>query len=166
MRIVADGAALAQRVVFENHRAGLLAMTLRAAFVPAGHGQSARGFEDVPAMRIVTLHTTHASLQDGMMLRQMKLTLDFDVALETSGRILARIDDEFGPATGLDVFAAGAVAGFAARAAGQGVPARISAGMRTGGEFRDNGGMAIRTRLVARQIGAGDAQRDDDRPVR
>jgi len=123
VRVVTDGATLAQRVMFENHGAGLLAMTLRAAFVPAGHGQSARGFEDVPAMRIMALHTIHASLQDGMMLRQMKLNLDVEVALETSGRIVAGIDDEFGPATGLDVFAAGAVAGFAAGAAGQGVPA-------------------------------------------
>jgi hypothetical protein len=166
VRAVTDSATFAQRFVLENHGPGLFAMTLRAAFVPMGHRQSAPGFEDVAAMRIVALHTIHPPFEDRMMLRQMKLAFDFDVALETNGRVLAWIDDEFGPAAGLDVFAAGAVAGFATGAAGHGVPARISARMRTGRKCRDNGGMAIRACLVSHCMGAGNAQRNVDRPVR
>jgi hypothetical protein len=166
VRVVTDSAAFAQRLVFENHGPGLLAMALRAAFISAGHCQAATGFEDVSAVRIVALHTIHPPFQDRMMLREMKPGFSLDVALETSGRVFAWIDDEFTPAAGLDVFAAGTVAGFATRAAGQGAPPRISARMRTGRKDRDNGGMTIRARLVPHNMGAGYAQRDDDGPVR
>ena len=132
VRAVANSATFAQRLVLENHGPRLFAMTLRAAFVPAGHGQAGLGFEDVSAVRIMALHTIHPPFNDRMMLRQVKLALNVDVALETSGRVLARIDDEFGPPARLDMFAAGAVAGFATGAARHGVSARISARMRTG----------------------------------
>lgn len=152
MRVVTNRATLAQRVVFENHGPRLLTVTWRAAFVRAGHGQTALGFEDVPAMRIVALHTIHPAFEDRMMLGQMKLAFNVNVALKTSGGLLARIEDESGSATGLDVFAAGPVAGFAAQSAGQATPARKSAPMRTGRKFRDEAGMAIRAGLVAHQV--------------
>jgi hypothetical protein len=166
VRGVTNGAAFAQRLVFKNHRPGLLAVTLRAAFILAGHRQTALRFEDVAAMRIVALHTIHPPFEDGMMLRQMKLAFHIDVALEAGGWILAWIDDEFKTAAGLDVFAAGAVAGFATRTARHGVPARVSARMRAGRKSRDNGGMAIRAGLVAHGMGAGYDQWNDDGPIR
>ena len=154
VRVMTGGAAFAQGVVFEDHGPGLRTVTLRATFVQAGHGQAAGGFENVAAMRIVALHTIHARFKDGMVLRQMKLAFDIVVALKTRRGILARIDDESSPATGLDVLAAGAMTGFAARTSGQLVPAGISAGMGTGRIDRDNASVALRARLVADKMGA------------
>jgi hypothetical protein len=110
MRVVTDGASFAQCLVFENNGPGLLAMTLRAAFIPSGHRQSALRLEYVPTVRIVALNAAHPSFDHKVMLRQMKLAFDVEMALKTSGRILAWIDDEFGPAPCLDVFAARPVA--------------------------------------------------------
>lgn len=73
VRLVASGAALAQRFVFERVRFGLLAVTLRAAFIEARHGQPAFRFHDVHSVRIVALDTIHLRFEDGMMLRQVKL---------------------------------------------------------------------------------------------
>ena len=152
--------------MFKHHGPGLLAVALGATFVLAGHGQATLGFEDVAAVRIVALHAIHPSFDNRMMLRQMKLAFNVQVTLETGSRILPGIDDESGLAAGLDVFAAGAVAGFATRSARQGVPARISARMWTGREGGDNGGMAVHARLVPHQMGAGNGEGDNDRPVR
>jgi len=123
VRAVTDSATFAQRFVLENHGPRLLPMTLRAALVPAGHGQSAAGFKNVAAMRVVALHTIHPPFEDRVMLGQMKLAFAVSVALETSSGVLVWIDDEFGPAASFDMFAAGAVAGFTTRTTGQPVPA-------------------------------------------
>ena len=70
VRTVAGDAAFAQRRMFKNKRPRLVAMTLRAAFILPRHRQPARRFENVPAMRIVTLHAAHVAFDDWMMLRQ------------------------------------------------------------------------------------------------
>ena len=51
MRIVADGAAFAHGWMFEYERAGLVTVTLLAAFVEPGHGESTGRFENVAANR-------------------------------------------------------------------------------------------------------------------
>ncbi len=113
--IMADRASFPQSLVFENERPGLGLMALGAGFVQARHGETMRRFHDALAVRIVALHTIHFAFDDGMMLREMKFRVDFDVALEAGFRVLARIDDELSPAAaGRDVFAGRAVAGFAA----------------------------------------------------
>ncbi len=166
MRVVADGAAFAQGLVFENHGPGLFAVTLRAAFIPPGHGQSALGFEDVFPVRIVAWHATHPSFEQRMMLRQMKLAFHVEVALKTRGRVPARIDNEFGAPACLDVLAAGAVTGFAARAAWHGIPPGISPRVGAGRKIRNDGRMANRARLVSNNMRVGNAEGDDDRAVR
>lgn len=114
MRAVANRAALAQRLVFEHKWTRLLAMTLRATFVESRHRKSAGWFEDVTTMRIMALHAIHPTLDDRMMLRQTEFRVGFKMALETGGRIPARIHNEpSATTTHFDVFAARSVTGFA-----------------------------------------------------
>ena len=93
-------------------------MTLRATFILSRHRESARRLENVAAMRIVALHAAHVAFDDRMMLRQIEFRVNVEMTLKTGSRIVARIDDELRGTAGLDVFAAGTVAGFAAGLAG------------------------------------------------
>src|ERR1051325_8288854 len=109
VRCVADGASFPQGLVLEDDRPGLLAVAGGALPVEPGHGQAAGGLENLATVRVMALHTIHPVLRDGMMLREIELGVDFQVALETRRGILAGVDDEHAaPATGGDVFAAGA----------------------------------------------------------
>lgn len=111
MRSVTHGAAFAQGFVFKHKRTRLLAMTGRAAFVETRHGESTGGFEDVAAVRIVTVHTIHPPLNDRMMMREMEFRVRLQVTLEAGRRVLARIDDELTPAAAhSDVLASRAMA--------------------------------------------------------
>ena len=110
VRIVTNRAAFPQRLMLEHKRFRLLAMTLRAGLIQPRHAESARGLANVAAMGIVALDAIHLSFNDGVMLRQVEFSVLFGVAIETRGRILARIENKFpAPAAELDVFAAGAV---------------------------------------------------------
>src|ERR1051325_10007818 len=59
VREMATGAALATRFMFENKRAALFAMTLRASLVESRHRKSAGRLHDVMAVRIVAIHAVH-----------------------------------------------------------------------------------------------------------
>src|SRR6185437_9100336 len=123
VRVVANGAAFAQGGMFENEGPGLLAMAGGAVFIHASHGQAAGRFHDVHSVRVVALDATHFAFNDRVMLWKMELRPGFLVAPETGFGILSRVDDEFFQAAASghgDVFASGAVAGFAAAQAGQG----------------------------------------------
>ena len=109
VRVVAGRTTFPHRWMLKHDRACLFPMTLRATFIPPGHGQSARWFENVAAVGIVALDAIHPAFQHRMMVRRLKFALDGEVALQTGCGILARVDDEFGSATGLNVFAAGAM---------------------------------------------------------
>ena len=149
--------------MFKDERAGLIAMTLRAAFTGPRHGQAAGGFEDVAAVRIVAVHAIHPPFNDRMMLGQVKFSMRIEMALKTGGGVVARVDDEAGRAAGFDMFAARAVTGFAASLAGharrfQNAPARE--------DWRGICGQcpcdaSPRRPEVADVLGAGDVQRDD-----
>ncbi len=158
VRVVADRAPFAQGLMLEDKRAGLLAMALLAAFVLPGHGQPDSRLENIAAMRVVALHTVHVPFNDLMMIGQAECSLNVQMALETRRRVVARIDDEFCVAAAFDVLAAGAVTGFAARAARQRCAHKVDLRMRTGGEFPDNLRMAIHTSLVADVMSAGNFQ--------
>src|SRR5258706_10084667 len=108
-------------------------MTLGAIYVEARHGKSARRFHDVHAMRVVALDAVHFAFDDGMMLREVEFGMCFQVALKTGGGVLAGIDDELAASAARhDVFAGGAVAGFATPLAGEpglfGGQSRVGAG--------------------------------------
>lgn len=135
--VVADGAAFAHRLMLEHYGPGLLAMTLRAAFVVPRHRQSARGFEDVAAVRVVALHAVHMALDDRMMLRQVELRFGLGVALEARGRVLAGIHDEpAASAADFDVFAPGTMAGLAAALSARRHAFHAQSRVRTAGKTR------------------------------
>jgi hypothetical protein len=73
MRLMTGRATLPQRFMLEHKRPGLLAMATAAIFIQARHRRPTGRFENVPAMRIVTLHTIHPPFEHGMPLRQMEL---------------------------------------------------------------------------------------------
>ena len=159
MRVVTRGATFAQRLVFKDEWSRLLAMTLRATFILPGHRQSADGFEDVAAVRIMALDTTHVSFDDRVMLRQVEFRLNVEMTLKAGGRVLAGVDDEFGAAAGLDMFAAGAMAGFATGFTGHGCIFKMDPRVRTHGKFPDDIRVTIRTGFVADEMRAGDFER-------
>jgi hypothetical protein len=116
-------------------------------------------FENVAAVRIVALHTTHAAFNDRMMLRQIEFGLNIQMTLKTGRRVIARIDDECCAAAGFDMFAAGTVAGFA-----PGLPAmrrtfKMNPRVRAGGKFPDDVGVTIRAGFIADVMRAGNFQR-------
>jgi hypothetical protein len=79
------------------------------------------------------------------MLRQPKLGLDRDVAIETGGGIFPRVDDELASsAAPFNVLAAGAVTGLAPTLAGHGSSFDMEPAVSAGGEDAGDVGVAIR----------------------
>jgi hypothetical protein len=165
VRTVADDTAFAQRVVLKNKGPCLIPMALGATLVLPRHGQPAGRFHDVHAVRVVALDAVHASFQNRMVLGKMELSLDVQVALKTSRRILAWIDNEAfaaAQASRGDMFAAGTVAGFAPALAGHRPILSMNPRVRTGRKPSHNVAMTIRAGLVADEMRAGDFQRRDN----
>src|SRR6266481_3849217 len=92
----------------------------------------------------MALNAIHATLDHGMMLREIELCLSLQVALKTGRRIFAGVYDEFASsAPGLDMLAAGTVTRFTACLACQFGRLDIDARMRTGGEHPGNIGVTV-----------------------
>ena len=148
--LVTNSAAFAQGFVFENERTALLAMTLGTLLVEPCHSQAAGGFQNIGPMRIVALNAIHPALEHRVMLGQAELGMSLQMALEASFRVFAGINDELAPpTTGLNVFTAWAMAGFAPALAGHGRVGHMETCMRAGGEHAGDVGMAIVTGLIA-----------------
>ena len=165
MRVMARRTAVAHRLVLEHHWAGLLAMAVGAAFILSRHGEAARRFHDVRAMRIVALRAIHPAFDDRMMLRQIELGVRFEMALETRGRVLAGIEDEFLPAARLDMQAARAMTGFAAAGTCFGIRHKMQARMWAGRKFLDNLGVAFVAGFIADESRTGNFRRRNYRPA-
>jgi hypothetical protein len=163
VRIVTGHAAFAHRFVLENKRARLLAMTLRAAFVLSRHRQTTSGFENVRAVRVMALHAIHFVFENGMMMRQLKFRVRFEMAFETRAGIFMRIDDELSSGRS-DMFAAGAVARFATGSAGQLLARKIEMDprMNAAGKFPRDGRVTIGADIVADVSRAGNFERSHD----
>ncbi len=164
VRTVASRAAFSQRRMLEHDGACLFPMTLRAAFIPSGHGQSARRFEDVAAVGIVALDAIHPAFEHRMMVRRFKFAPGSQMTLQTGSRILARIDDELDSAACSNVLAAGPVTGFASgivfpHAGG------MNAGMGAGWKALNDRGVAVQASLVADFMRPWNDQRHINRPV-
>lgn len=112
VRAMTNGAAFAHGFVLKNKGTRLFPMTLGATFVLSRHRQAAGGFENIRAVRIVALHAIHFAFENGVVMRELKLGVRFEMALKTGGRLFPRVDDE--PATrSSHVFAGRAMARFA-----------------------------------------------------
>jgi hypothetical protein len=103
----------------------------------------------------VALDAVHPAFHHGMVIRQVELRMDFQVALIANGGVLAGIDNELpAPAAARDMLAASAVAGFAARFAGPFQVILVKARVRTGGEDPGNVCVAVGTDLIPNERGA------------
>ena len=114
MRVMASGASIAQGFVFEDERPALLSVALRSTLIQPGHSQSARRFHNVVPVRIVAIHAIHPPFNHRMMLRQVKFSVDIQVALKAGFRRLPQIDNRALRATGLVMDTSRAVTRFAA----------------------------------------------------
>ena len=99
--------------MLENKGARLRFMALRAVLILPRHRQAARRLENIAAVRVMTVHTIHMALNNGMMLRQIKFPLHVEMTLKARGRTLSGINDQVCMATRTNMLAAGAVARFA-----------------------------------------------------
>ena len=115
VRVMTNDAAFAQRLVLIDEGFGLLAMAWRTSLIQPRHGQSSGWLADVHPVWIVALNAVHFALHHRVMLRKIEFGVGLQVTSETCRRLAPRIDNEFpAPAACGDVFAGGAVAGFAA----------------------------------------------------
>ena len=163
VRRMANDAPFAQRLVFVDKRAGLLAMTFSAGFIQARHGQTAFGFEDVAAVRIVALHAVHFIFDDRMVMGKLELGVLFEVTLKTGGRFTPGIDDKFAAATArFDVPARGTMAGLATGSTGKFFLIEMDTGMDAGGKGARNGRVTVGTRFISDEMGAGNFERRHD----
>ena len=120
---MAGDTALANRVMLEHKRTSLGGVTLEAGFVRRQESQSATldallkvgvaTFDCIALVRIVAINAAHLVLQHRMMVRQLELGPNFQVTLEASIRRFQWVNDVPPAAAGLNVLAAGTVAGFA-----------------------------------------------------
>jgi hypothetical protein len=145
--------------VLKDERPGLIAVTLGTGLIEAGQAETAGGFHDIRAVRIVALNAVHFPFNHGMMLRHRKLRMRLQVALKTGSGVLAGIQNKSSAsATDFDVFATGTVTGFATTLADARIRHELHAGVRAGGEDANVVGVALKTGLVAHVISAGDGR--------
>lgn len=156
MRRVTGRAAFAQRFVLVHRALALLTMTRGALLVQPRHRQSARGLHHVRAVRVVALDAIHLPFTYGMVLRQVKLGVNIQVARKARLRILARIDDELpAPAADYDVFASRPMARFTTRTAQHLRAFNMKPRVRTGGKDARVIRVAIHTARIADECRAG-----------
>jgi hypothetical protein len=160
MRRVTGRAAFAHRRMFEHNALGLFAMTRGALLVQSSHGEAARRFHDVKAVRVVTLPAIHFAFTHRMVLRKIELSVDFEVTREARLRIFAGIDDELSvsPAD-RHMFAARAVTRFATGTARHLRRLDVQSRVRTHGKNTRVLAVTIRARGIADESGPGNFRR-------
>ena len=165
VRVVTDRASIVQGLVLEHERPRLFAVALSTAFVEPRHRESAGGFENIAAVRVVALHAAHVAFDDRMMLRQMEFGLGFEMALEAGRRVFAGIDDELAAAAGFDVLAARPVTGFTAGLRFHAGGFKMHPRVRTAREHAHIFRMAILAGFVSDKGCAGNFRRREDGAV-
>ena len=143
---MAARASFAHGFMFEDEGAGLFPMAVGALLVQARHGESARGFHDLVAVRIVALNAIHLALDDRVAVGEVELRVHIEVALKASRGILPGIIDEAAAAGSLNMLARGPVAGLAAGDLGEIDVRLVQLAVRTGGKSTGNICMAIDAR--------------------
>jgi len=166
VRGVANRTAFSQRFVFVDYRPALFPMALRATFIQASHGQAARGFHDVHAVRVMAMHAIQFAFDHRVMLRQVELRVDFQMTREARRGIASRIDNEFAaPAARSDVFAPSAMARFTAAAASELRVRHVNARMRAGGKNANDIRVTVVTNFVSDKGGSRNFRWRHQRPL-
>jgi hypothetical protein len=146
--------------MLEDEWPGLLPMALGATLIQARHRQSARRFENIRPMRIMTLNAIHSALQNRMALRQLEFHVRLQMTLKARVRLSARVDNEFPPSTsGFDMFASRAVARFATGTACQARSFKMEPAVSTRGKHSRDVGVALRADFIAHIGSAGNFRR-------
>ena len=168
---MAADTAFAQRFMLKYKWSALRNVTLETRLVLAKQLGSAAdnllrktcaaAFDCAPAVRIVAIRAAHFAFEYGMMVRQLKLCADFQVALETSFRRPARIDDLAFFAAGGDVQTSRSVTSFAAHLF-RVVAWRFQTRVRRGAKISSNVFVARFASLRADEFGAWNARRRED----
>ena len=160
VRVMAGGAALTQSGMFEDEGPRLLAVTCRTPLIESGHRQPSSRFENVTAMRIMTLRAVHFVFEQRMVLRQPEFSLDRPVTFETRLRVLPRIDDRLAStAPPQHVQAGRPVAGFAAGQTNRLRRLQSYSSVRTGWKHVGNVRVTLRARFVADEVSTGNFRR-------
>jgi hypothetical protein len=94
MRLMADGAPLAQGLMDKNKWPHLLPVALRASLVQSSHHQTSAPFVNVHPMGVVALDAIHFAFENGVVLWHVDLRLSLQMTLETRSGVAAGIDDE------------------------------------------------------------------------
>jgi len=157
MRVVTDRAAFTECFMLVNDWPRLFAMALRARFIEPSHSRlgahTERGpmrcFENVRPVRIVALRAVHPLLQDRMMVRKSELRVHLHMTVQAGRRLSTRINDQLSPAPGLDMQAAGPMAGFATGGLAARQVGDVNARVWTGGKEAREICVAIGARFVA-----------------
>ena len=168
-------ATFAHRFVLEDKRAALRGMTLEAGLVLAEQRDAAAlerlrkirpaAFDRVPFVRVMAIGAAYLPLEHRMMMRQIEFRLHLQMALETSRRRLARINDGPRRATAFHVQTSWPVTRFAANVLRIGT-FRFQARVRRRREtFRDRF-MARCAFFRADKFRAGNARRREERAAR
>jgi len=140
---VTNRAAFPHRFVLEDERLGLIAMTLRAGLIEPGHREAGSGFQDVGSVRVVALDTIHFAFEHRMMFREAEFSVGFNVAIQATRRVFARVEDKFSASTATgDVLATRAVTGFATAWASDRSWHEVHSRMWAGGELAHVVGVA------------------------
>ncbi|MEN9975630.1 MAG: hypothetical protein RLZZ282_1636 [Verrucomicrobiota bacterium] len=130
---VTGGATVAGCLVFEHKRSALLGVTIEAGFILA-RDRHAAALVSRAFVRVMAVTAGHLAGEHGVAVGQHELGFFVEVALEAGFRGFFGIDDGASAAAGFFVFAARAVAGFAAHI--DGVSAlRLEFGMVGGAEI-------------------------------
>ena len=150
VRLMTNGAALAHRFVFKDHRLRLLAMASSTGFILPPHCQSASGFFHIAPMRIMALDAIHMALGQRVMLGELEVGVDVLMATEASFRISPRIVNESSPApAGLDMPAARPVARLTTGSTRRPIMIQMHPGMDIVRKLLRDDAVAFNTRLVA-----------------
>jgi hypothetical protein len=166
VRGVADGATFAQGFMLEDKGPGLFSMTFAAALVQARHGQSSGRLHDFVAVRVVTLDAVHAALDDWMMVGESELSMDIEMAFETSRGVFAGVDNQFGAAFGRgDMLAGWPMARFTAVHAGELDVILAEAAVSAGWEDADDVRMTINASAVADEFRSFNLRGRNDRAL-
>ncbi len=137
--LMASHAAILQGLMHKHEVSRLLAVALGALLVLSCQVKVTWRFENFAPVRIMAIDAVHLPFQHRMMLRQAELGVLELMAVQARLRIPSGIVDKHAiAAAGLDVFAPGAVAGFAAADTAPLARFREEARMNAAGKLADN----------------------------
>ena len=146
---MALGATLAHGFMLKYEPASLLLVARGAGFIEGSIEWPPCRAENIPAMRVVTIHTLEQPLQNRMMVRQPQLGVNFLMAIQARTRLATRVVNHRGGGhAALSMQASGPMAGLAPSLTRRRTR-NLESGVGAGSKHIGDGLMAISTDLVS-----------------